>query len=679
MFEEPKNPVRMTASTTITPWLEGLSPRHKISTSTAQVADSIGLKDAASIIQNCIDTAISQATLKIYRRVYVMFVWIFWISVYVMIPLSSLEYSSVIPKDVNFIMSSVTVLCPNARRCPVKVTPGMLMRQVLEEACLRHGFEADEYQLQNQKRHVDLALPFRLSGLPNNATLEMVQAAKVALDSKVTIALQLPSGSRLEEEFPVSSTLFEVLQRFSQSGGEDLTVCGDSLAPSCSYMNRQYTGPLELQRTTLASIGILSGKCLIRYQRIALSKEQLDEIAARIASESAHKEAMLAAYAEKKAENEAREKLEAARLARFEEELRLEKERKSAEAATEEPMETDNQPAQSTAPVFSRDLLGSPPRNNSGWSFDAPVFSTAPVSQHAREDRLSTLNRLLHQVDTSLSSPNPETDRITNILAERGRIPLSRIAVEASRIEQENEAAATVAAVAAGPVAPCERRAVIFQRQSDGQAENELSDEFFEVRVDDLKVRQKELREEVKLTTQRALVPSKYIKQKNRERKLAAYPHTVIRLPLGNEKVVQLQFLSAEPVSRLFEWIRNTTSRNAQFTLSLVNLKIKESDTENFVDADLAPKSTVLVKFKDSSSFESHLQKDALKECSQDEANRMSSEWLSHNTVFKPYTAVVEEDERTTKRPASTMPGASSDIAPPPQKATAAPRWLKKK
>ncbi|VDL72524.1 unnamed protein product [Nippostrongylus brasiliensis] len=514
-------------------------------------------------------------------------------------------------------MSSVTVLCPNARRCPVKVTPGMLMRQVLEEACLRHGFEADEYQLQNQKRHVDLALPFRLSGLPNNATLEMVQAAKVALDSKVTIALQLPSGSRLEEEFPVSSTLFEVLQRFSQSGGEDLTVCGDSLAPSCSYMNRQYTGPLELQRTTLASIGILSGKCLIRYQRIALSKEQLDEIAARIASESAHKEAMLAAYAEKKAENEAREKLEAARLARFEEELRLEKERKSAEAATEEPMETDNQPAQSTAPVFSRDLLGSPPRNNSGWSFDAPVFSTAPVSQHAREDRLSTLNRLLHQ---------------------------------------ENEAAATVAAVAAGPVAPCERRAVIFQRQSDGQAENELSDEFFEVRVDDLKVRQKELREEVKLTTQRALVPSKYIKQKNRERKLAAYPHTVIRLPLGNEKVVQLQFLSAEPVSRLFEWIRNTTSRNAQFTLSLVNLKIKESDTENFVDADLAPKSTVL-----------------------DEANRMSSEWLSHNTVFKPYTAVVEEDERTTKRPASTMPGASSDIAPPPQKATAAPRWLKKK
>ncbi|VDO78594.1 unnamed protein product [Heligmosomoides polygyrus] len=58
-------------------------------------------------------------------------------------------------------MNSVTVLCPNARRCSVKVTPGMLMRQVLEEACLKNGFDADSYQLSNQKRHVDLALPFR--------------------------------------------------------------------------------------------------------------------------------------------------------------------------------------------------------------------------------------------------------------------------------------------------------------------------------------------------------------------------------------------------------------------------------------------------------------------------------------------------------------------------------------
>lgn len=52
-----------------------------------------------------------------------------------------------------------------------------------------------------------------------------------------------------------------------------------------------------------------------RYQRIELTKEQLEEIAARVASEAAEKQALLSNYAKKKAENEDREKLEADRLA----------------------------------------------------------------------------------------------------------------------------------------------------------------------------------------------------------------------------------------------------------------------------------------------------------------------------------------------------------------------------
>lgn len=175
------------------------------------------------------------------------------------------------------------------------------MRQVLEEACLKNGFDADSYQLSNQKRHVDLALPFRLSGLPNNATLEMVQAGvKCTPNSKVTIALQIPNGSRMEKEFPVSTSLFSILESFSSSFGDDLTTTSDSSTPSCSYMNRKYTGPEELQRTTLSSIGISSGKCLIRYQRIELTKEQLEEIAARVASEAAEKQALLSNYAKRK-------------------------------------------------------------------------------------------------------------------------------------------------------------------------------------------------------------------------------------------------------------------------------------------------------------------------------------------------------------------------------------------
>ncbi|VDO83424.1 unnamed protein product [Haemonchus placei] len=536
-------------------------------------------------------------------------------------------------------MSSVTVLCPNAKRCPVRVTPSMLMKQVLEEACLKNGFDADEYKLLNQNRHIDLALPFRLSGLPNNATLEMVKATKNVSNSVVTIALQLPSGSRMENTFPVTSSLFEMLAFFSQSANKDLTATDDSSTPTCSYMNRQYTGPAELRSTTFSSIGISTGKCLIRYQRVPLSKEQQNEIAARIANDAAEKEALLANYERMKAENESRAQLEAARLKRFEEELRLEEERKksiSAMTAVEERANTNNQ-----------------------------------VSQY---DEYFLL------VDTSLSRPQSEHDRLTDILAQEGRVPLSRIAIEATRSEESEEAPPVVSPANSTP--PCERQPVVFQRRMKfewNDMEAGLSDDFFEVSVDDVKARQKELREEVRLSTQRALISAQYVKQKNRERKLTAYRHTVIRIPLCNERMIQAQFLSAEPVARLFEWIRSIISRNIPFSIKLALIyNIEESTSMNFVDAELAPKSTVVVRFRDSMSFESLLLKDKLQECTQDEADRLSTIWLSVNSMFKPYTAVVEEEERITKRPGGTRDSTNSDYAPPPEKTSSAPRWLRR-
>ncbi|EPB66692.1 hypothetical protein ANCCEY_14215 [Ancylostoma ceylanicum] len=151
-------------------------------------------------------------------------------------------------------MTSVTVLCPNARRCSVKVTPGMLLKQILEEACLKQGFEVEAYQLENQRRRVDLALPFRL------------------------------------------------------------------------------------------------------------------------ADDVAKKQELLSKYTQKKAENEDRAQLEANRLARFEEDLKLEREK--------------NEKASSSAPVIA-------PTSSENQSFDAPVFSRQP--ENVSTDRLASLNRLLQQ------------------------------------------------------------------------------------------------------------------------------------------------------------------------------------------------------------------------------------------------------------------------------------------
>uniref|UniRef100_W6NEK6 Protein B0024.10 n=1 Tax=Haemonchus contortus TaxID=6289 RepID=W6NEK6_HAECO len=427
----------------------------------------------------------------------------------------------------------------------------------------------------------------------------------------------------------------------------------------------------------------VGGAPLSSYQRIPLSKEQQNAIAARIANDAAEKEALLANYERMKAENESRAQLEAARLKRFEEELRLEEERKksvNAMTAVEERVDINNQVSQSLNPGFSRDILQDPPRNPTGWSFDAPVFSTMSSSPSVPDDRLSNLSRLLQQVDTSLSRPQSEHDRLTDILAQEGRVPLSRIAIEATRAEESEEAPPVASPASSTP--PCERQPVVFQRRMKfewNDMEAGLSDDFFEVSVDDVKARQKELREEVRLSTQRALISTQYVKQKNRERKLTAYRHTVIRIPLGYERMIQAQFLSAEPVARLFEWIRSITSRNIPFSIKLALIyNIEESQSMNFVDAELAPKSTVVVRFRDSMSFESLLLKDKLQECSQDEADRLSSIWLSANSMFKPYTAVIEEEERITKRPGGTRDSTNSEYAPPPEKTSSAPRWLRR-
>ncbi|VDM79183.1 unnamed protein product [Strongylus vulgaris] len=460
-----------------------------------------------------------------------------------------------------------------------------------------------------------------LSGLPNNATLEMVPASETDAKTVATIALQVPEHGRIEKQFAVSESLLSVLQAFSPLFGEDLTISQDEFVPCCFYMNRQYLGEEELKRVTLSSIGIASGRCLIRYQRLPLTEEQRAEIAWRLAEDAARKEALLSHYAQKKTENEVRAQLEATRLAQFEEDIRLERERKQAEQP-----HTSHAPEDVEQPInhpLVRDILGNPPQNQSGWSFDAPIFSSTPGT--VSTDRLTSLNRLLNQVDNSLNSPNvQQNDRITNILADEGRVPLSRIAVEA--MEEDN---VTTAVPTVSFVAPCDRQSVIFFREVEPDTvDTQLTEEFFEVGLDDLKSRQKELHDEVRMLTQRALIPKVYINRKNREAKLSAYCHTVIRIPIGQERLIQAQFKSAEPISRLYEWVRSVLTRNVQFSLHLVlNEPVEDTDAKNFVDVDMAPKSTVFLKLKDSKIDIDMLISKNLLECTNEEANKLSADW----------------------------------------------------
>lgn len=74
-------------------------------------------------------------------------------------------------------MSTVTVVF-GARQHKSKVTPGTLLSQVLADACTALALgDASQYALLHGgavKKPLDLATPFRLSGLANNVSQNIV-------------------------------------------------------------------------------------------------------------------------------------------------------------------------------------------------------------------------------------------------------------------------------------------------------------------------------------------------------------------------------------------------------------------------------------------------------------------------------------------------------------------------
>lgn len=163
-------------------------------------------------------------------------------------------------------MSSLTVLCPNAHRLKVSTTPNMSLQAVMETACSKKGFDSSVHVLERNNKRIDLSSTVRFSGIPNNASLEMVrlteeEAALISSKQEVSVCLQTPSGERLVETFPSSATLGDVVGKWRAKLGEPAP--GEE--PVVVYMRREVVGQEELITTTLKTLGLTQGKGLFRF------------------------------------------------------------------------------------------------------------------------------------------------------------------------------------------------------------------------------------------------------------------------------------------------------------------------------------------------------------------------------------------------------------------------------
>ncbi|XP_031430761.1 tether containing UBX domain for GLUT4 isoform X2 [Clupea harengus] len=167
--------------------------------------------------------------------------------------------------------AAVSVLTPNGRRQTVKVSPNTSLLQVLEEVCMKHGFNPDDYGLRFQRSVLDLSLQWRYTGLPNNAKLEVVTSTKrqAGTDNTVLIAVQLEDGNRLQGAFRCGQSLWDLLSHFPELRISD----EEDAIPTCVYMRDEITGQQTLQKTTLKSLGLTGGNAIIRYMLKKAKKE----------------------------------------------------------------------------------------------------------------------------------------------------------------------------------------------------------------------------------------------------------------------------------------------------------------------------------------------------------------------------------------------------------------------
>lgn len=171
--------------------------------------------------------------------------------------------------------------------------------------------------------------------------------------------------------------------------------------------------------------------------------------------------------------------------------------------------------------------------------------------------------------------------------------------------------------------------------------------------------------------TQGSFLSKTYLMKKNRQLKMEAYEHTVLRINVG-EHVLQACFNTNERSSNLQTFLDSVFTRTG-WKLLFTNMKVNTCETKNLVDLELAPKSTLLASFGGHSVNAAEVLHNVI-EVTPDTADAISASWLAVNKPFIPFNSTTNDD-RKQKRPTMGTASMSPSSSGPPAK-SAMPKWL---
>ncbi|CAI5736578.1 unnamed protein product [Peronospora farinosa] len=152
----------------------------------------------------------------------------------------------------------------NSQSKRIKVTPNTTMFRVLTES--REQFDlrdSRQYHLLHRGKPIDLSIPFRLTGISNNASVELAELERTLVVQQVRVCIQLHDGKRVQATFGSDTTIECMLTFFKLLPASKQFFLG--------FLRREINYD-AFSTTTLKELGIVSGSAMFRVQ---IADEQL--------------------------------------------------------------------------------------------------------------------------------------------------------------------------------------------------------------------------------------------------------------------------------------------------------------------------------------------------------------------------------------------------------------------
>jgi Skp family chaperone for outer membrane proteins len=479
------------------------------------------------------------------------------------------------------------------------------------------------------------------------------------------------------------------VKKFSEEFGKDLLKAEAGKAPTISYLSQHWKSEIVLASTSLKSIGISSGRVLLRYSLTELNEEEKAQIESAFLAENERRKKMEEDFAVHKAKNDARAAMEEKYQKELEERQAAEKQQRDEEERKfhEQQREQHEQQIQSTSSAMDTSVHSNAASGGNGQSradierLEATLRVLNSSLRTGRSDTLvdtlltenGTLRSDVDMEDLTKASRTPYQPPVNEFA--NFKFPEHKISVPYDtepKIKEE---------INFPP--PSDRRIIFFDRTLSEQKKKEIEEvdeSVYETTVNDIKVLHRSLMEQTK--GQRAFVPKSFIDAKNHQRKLDAYKNTVIRFLLPDNKAIQACFYSQESVSSIHDFIESLFAKqNIKYDLCFfLKEKLQRDNFKNLIDAGLAPKSNLILSIKE--NVEQVFDESQFLHVTFEDANALSAEWLSSNSKYEPYNPIVGPENQTSqnKRSAAASSSADDNNGPAPQRRNVdgMPKWLKR-